>query len=73
MHTIQLSIDDSVFDKFMGLLDILPKDKVSIESNKEELMIPFEEAQRKVQRALNNISSNKSISLDEAISQTLQS
>ena len=73
MHTIQLDIDDSIFDKFIGLLDILPKDKIAIRSDKEELTISFKEAQQKVQRAINNVSSNKSVSLDEAIAQTLQS
>ena len=29
MHTLQLQIDNSIFDKFMGLLDILPKKKNS--------------------------------------------
>ena len=32
MHTIQLNIDDSIFEKFMGLIEILPKDKVEITS-----------------------------------------
>ena len=30
MHTLQLQIDDSIFDKFMGLLDVLPKEKISV-------------------------------------------
>ena len=73
MHTIQLNIDDSIFDKFMGLLDILPKDKLEITDNKEYPSISFEEAKQKVDRALNNISSNSGVSLDQAIDEVLQS
>lgn len=34
MYSLQLKIDDSVFEKFMGLLDMLPKDKVSVSETK---------------------------------------
>lgn len=27
MHTLRLKIDDSIFEQFMGLIDILPKEK----------------------------------------------
>ena len=30
MHTLQLKIDDSIFDKFMRLLDTLPKEKILV-------------------------------------------
>ena len=43
MHTLQLNIDDSIFEKFMGLLDILPKDKVSF-STQSSGTVSFEEA-----------------------------
>lgn len=73
MHTIQLNIDDSVFDKFMGLLDILPKDKIKVTSDETFPTISFEDAQEKVKKSINNISSNKSIPLEEAINKVLQS
>ena len=73
MHTIQLNIDDSIFDKFMGLLDILPKDKVEVTSDDSYPIISFEEAQDKVKRAANNISLNKGVSLEQAIDKILQS
>lgn len=73
MHTIQLNIDDSIFDKFMGLLEILPKDKVEVTTDKEYPSISFEEAKQKVQRAANTISQNKGISLNQAIEKVLQS
>lgn len=72
MHTLHLKIDDSIFDKFMGLLDILPKDKVSV-STEDNDTISFEEAKTKVQNAINNISSNESLDLDDAFDRVLNS
>jgi len=46
MHTLQLQVDDSIFDKFMGLLDILPKEKISVTDKSNA--ISFEEAFDKV-------------------------
>ena len=31
MHTLRLNIDDDFYDKFMRLIDILPKKSISIE------------------------------------------
>ncbi len=73
MHTIQLNIDDSIFDKFMGLLDILPKDKVEVTSDDSYPVISFEEAQDKVKRATNNISLNEGVPINQAIDKVLQS
>ena len=73
MHSIKLNIDDSIFDKFMGLLDILPKDKVEITDEREYPSISFEEAKLKVKKALNNISSDNGVSIDEAMKQVLKS
>ncbi len=52
MHTIQLNIDDSIFGNFMGLLDILPKDKLEVTSRKEYPGISFK-------RETDNISLNE--------------
>ncbi len=71
MHSIQLKIDDSIFDKFMGLLDILPKEKISISEDTDN--ISFEEAQIKVSKAINNISENKGLDIDEAFEKVLNS
>jgi len=73
MRTIQLNIDDSIFDKFMGLLEILPKDKIEVATQKEYPSISFEEAKLKVQRATNNIPTNQGIALGQAIEKILQS
>jgi hypothetical protein len=71
MHTLQLQVDDSIFDKFMGLLDILPKEKISVTD--ESNAITFEEAKLKVQRAINNISDTSGLELDEAFNKVLKS
>ena len=71
MHTLQLKIDDSIFEKFMGLLEILPKDKVFFINQSNS--ISFEEAQIKVDNAINNISNNDGIELDEAFDKVLKS
>ena len=31
MHTIKLDIDETIYDKFMALLDLMPKGKVKIQ------------------------------------------
>ena len=69
MHTLQLQIDDSIFDKFMGLLDILPQEKISISD--ESNSISFEEAKIKVENAINNISNKDGIELDDAFDKVL--
>ena len=33
MRTIKLEIDETVYDKFMALLDLIPKGKVKIKDN----------------------------------------
>ncbi len=73
MHTIQLNIDDSIFDKFMGLIEILPKDKVEVTTQKKYPSISFEEAKQKVQKAVNSISKNNGIPLNQAIDKVLKS
>lgn len=73
MHTIQLNIDDSIFDKFMGLIEILPKDKVEVTTQREYPSISFEEAKQKVQKAVHCISANKGIPLNQAIEKILHS
>jgi hypothetical protein len=73
MHTLRLKIDDSIFEKFMGLIDILPKEKISVSEDFEHDSISLEEAKKKVQNAINNISNNAGIELDEAFDKVLNS
>ena len=70
MHTLRLKIDDSIFDKFMGLLEILPKDKVAVSEDYGD-SISFEEAKIKVQNAINNISNNNGLEIDDAFDKIL--
>lgn len=44
MHTIEINIDRSIFENFMGLLEILPKDKLEVISNKEYPDILFKDS-----------------------------
>lgn len=71
MHTLQLKIDDSIFEKFMGLLEILPKEKISV--YEETDAISFEEAKVKVENAINNLSNNSGLEIDEAFEKVLNS
>ena len=71
MHTLQLQVDDSIFDKFMGLLDILPKEKITVTDKSN--IISFEEAKSKVKKAINNISDTSGLEVDEAFDKVLNS
>ena len=74
MPTIRLNIDDSIYGKFMGLLEILPKDKVEItEESNNFPSISFEEAQQKVQKAINNMEKEKGVPLSQAIDSIVSS
>ena len=74
MHTIRLNIDDSIYEKFMGLLEILPKDKVEItEKSSNFSTISFDEAQQKVQKAINNMEEEKGIPLSQVIDSIVNS
>ncbi|MEA1920187.1 MAG: hypothetical protein U9N52_10130 [Campylobacterota bacterium] len=73
MHTIKLNIHDSIYDKLMGLLDILPKDKIEVFENDTFPTISLEEAKHKVNRAINNVDNNEGISLDAAFDSILKS
>jgi len=70
MQTIHLNIDDSIFDKFMGLLSMMPKDKIEIQKD-DYPSISFEKAQIKVKNAINNISSTSGKSLHNTIDEIL--
>ena len=64
MHAIKLNITDEIFEKFMGLIDILPKESIKIEEIDSIPYYPaisFEEAQKKVEKSLANISNHQGI------------
>ena len=71
-HTLQLKIDDSIFEKFMGFLEILPKNKIEITQENDYPSVTMEQAKEKVSRAINNISSNNGVHIDEAFESILK-
>lgn len=73
MHTIKLNVHDSIYEKLMGLLEILPKDKVEVIEDDNFPAISFEEATVKVERAANNVSKNEGLDLESAIEKVIRS
>ncbi len=74
MHAVKLNITDEIFEKFMGLVDILPKDSITIEEIDSIPYYPaisFEEAQIKVKRSVSNISKNKGRDADTVFAELL--
>jgi len=68
MHAIKLNITDEIFEKFMGLIDILPKESIKIEEIDNIPYYPaisFDEAQKKVKKSVANISNNQGIESNE--------
>lgn len=63
MHTIQLKINDSVYDKFIGLLGKFKKDEIEIISNDAE----FEATKAYLHKEYNEILAEKATfySIDE--------
>ena len=73
MHSIQLKVDDSIFDKVMTMLELLPQDKITVEENSYEYpAITEKEAKKKVQKAINNISNGNGLPLEEAFGKVLR-
>ena len=59
MHEIRLSIEDEIYEKFMGLIDILPKDSILVKEIGTTPVYPaisFDEAKSKVENAVLGIS-----------------
>ncbi len=72
MHTIQLKVDDSIFDKVMGMIELLPQDKVKVEESEYYFPeISVEEAKLKVSRAINNMEQDKGLALNAAFDRIL--
>ena len=74
MRSIQLKVDDSIFEKVMVMLELLPQDKVKVEENIYYCpAITIEEAKKKVNQAINNIENNKGLQLNEVFDKVLKS
>ena len=63
--TMRVEIKDQYMDKFKNFIKTLPKDAVEINSITDN-SISFEQAQEKVQNAINNINYDKSLNLEDA-------
>ena len=73
MHSIQLNIDDSIFDKVMTMLELLPQDKIKVEDKGYDYPpISKKEAERKVQDAIDHMAKDEGVSLDEAFNKVLR-
>ncbi len=62
MYTIQIDIDESIFENVMGILDILPQDKLEVTSKKNYPNISFEES-----RQTENNSSSIEININDIL------
>ncbi len=74
MHAVKLNITDEIFEKFMGLVDILPKDSIKIEEIDSIPFYPsisFDEAQKKVKTSVENISKNSGKDADKVFGELL--
>ena len=63
--TMRVEIKDQYMDKFQKFIKTLPKDAIEINSITDN-SISFEQAKEKVQNAINNINSSKSLTLEDA-------
>jgi hypothetical protein len=63
--TMRVKMKDQYIDKFQNFIKTLPKDAIEINSITDN-SISIEQAQEKVQNAINNINSNKSLNLEDS-------
>jgi hypothetical protein len=62
---MKINIKDQYLDQFEDFISSLPNDAVKVNTMEENLISP-EEAQKKVQKAINNISKKEGVDLDSA-------
>jgi len=56
MKVLELKIDDSIFDRFKGLLELIPKNKIKVKEIYDDSNIPYvtNEEQEDIQKKLMN-------------------
>ncbi|MDR4498749.1 MAG: hypothetical protein MRK02_12645 [Candidatus Scalindua sp.] len=56
MKILELEVDDSIFDKFKGFLEILPKNKIKIKEIYDDSHIDYveKEEQKDIEKNLSN-------------------
>lgn len=62
---MKIDLKEQYLDKFKDFVDSLPSDAIKVD-NIEDDSITMDEAKEKVNKAINNISSNKGLDIDEA-------
>ena len=70
---LQITIKEQYIDKFKEFVNTLPSGAIEITNLSYDDSISFEEAQRKVKNALNNLPLNQGISLNDAFEKVLKS
>lgn len=61
MKLIELELDDSIFDKFKGFLELLPEDKIKIREIYDDSLISFvaDAEQKDIENILKNKNCHK--------------
>lgn len=56
MKILKLEVDDSIYDRFKGFLEILPKNKIKIKDAYDDPLIGFvkEEEQKEIEKKLSD-------------------
>jgi len=56
MKVLELKIDDSIFDRFKGFLELIPKNKIKVKEIYDDSNIPYvtNEEQEDIQKKLMN-------------------
>ena len=70
--TMKISIKDQYIDKFENFINSLPDDAVEVDTLTDS-SISFDEAKKKVKKAINNISLNQGLDIDSAFKKVLNS
>jgi len=53
MRTVTISIDDSIYEKFMGFLELLPKGKIKV--TRDDKQKKLEELQENIKKSFEDI------------------
>ncbi len=75
MHEVKLNIQDNVFEQFMDMINILPKQSVQIEEIDNVPYYPaisHEEACKKVENSISNISKDSGEPVDKVFDDILK-
>ncbi|MFP4486995.1 MAG: hypothetical protein ACLFOC_08530 [Campylobacterales bacterium] len=61
MHEIRLNVQDNVFEQFMGMIEIMPKQSIEVMQIDDVPYYPsisYDEACKKVEKSITDISKN---------------